>query len=251
MLLTPSTWVPSASSGHNAIVESHGKPDQPEDQLGLLGAVVAGTLTAGVNAAALTLVAVPLGIAAPLLVGLLFPGARTWQLMAGLLVTPLIAAVARGELLWVVVLTLPIAAGFAFLIVRTGQRWRAPRSTLDPEARGRRIRLAIIVAVVAAFIIPGMIADRQMSRDADSRAQAAAERLRQALNRVEPGSVSSFNVPEALREPGVPRLRASEFGTSVVRVTAEVSAGWQQRCIRGVRERGAAAAIEILPTGCG
>lgn len=114
-----------------------------------------------------------------------------------------------------------------------------------------RIRLAIIVAVAASFIVPWTIADRRMSRDADSRAQVAGERLRRALNRVEPGSVSLFDNPEPLREPGLPSIRSAQFGTSVVRVTGEVSAGWQQRCIRGMRESGAAATIEIMPKGCG
>jgi hypothetical protein len=221
------------------------------DRFALLGAVIAGTLTAGVNAAGPAWMAVPLGLAGPVLVGALLPGAGTWHLVAGLLLAPLLAAAARGELLWLVLLTLPIAAGFTFLLVRIGQRWREPRSTSDPDARGRRIRLAIIVAVAASFIVPWTIADRRMSRDADSRAQVAGERLRRALNRVEPGSVSLFDNPEPLREPGLPSIRSAQFGTSVVRVTGEVSAGWQQRCIRGMRESGAAATIEIMPKGCG
>jgi hypothetical protein len=232
------------------LLEPHREPHQPDLPIGLLGGAIAGTFTAGVNAAGPTWVTLPLGIAAPMLVGFLFPGAGTWQLVAGLLLVPMIAALIIGEWLWLVLLTLPVAAGFTFLVVRIGQRWRAPRPAAD-EARGRQIRLAIIVAVAAAIVVPGTIADIRMTRDADARAQMAAERLRHALDRVEPGTVSPLEFPEVLREPGLPQLRAGQIGTTVVRVTAEVSAGWQRRCIRGVRKKGAPATVEILPNGCG
>lgn len=186
-----------------------------------------------------------------MLVGFRFPGEGTWPLTAGLLFTPLLAAVARGGPLGLVLLTLPVVAGFTFVLVRIGKRWRVPGSTADPEALGRRVRLAIIVAVAAALIVPGTIADRRMSGDADARAQTSGERLRQALDLVEPGSVSPLDFPAALRGPGLPRLRTGQMGATEVRVTAEVAAGWQQRCIRGVRRKGSSATIEILPKGCG
>ncbi len=233
------------------LLEPRREPHQPDLPISLLGGAIAGTFTAGVNAAGPTWVTLPLGIAAPMLVGFLFPGAGTWQLVAGLLLVPMIAAFVIGEWLWLVLLTLPVAAGFTFLVVRIGQRWRAPRSAADPEARGRQIRLAIIVMVATAVVVPGTIADMRMNRDANARAQMAAERLRHALDRVEPGTVSPLEFPEVLREPGLPQLRAGQIGTTVVRVTAEVSAGWQRRCIRGVREKGSPANVEILPNGCG
>ncbi|MGI9120860.1 MAG: hypothetical protein ACR2G7_12195 [Acidimicrobiales bacterium] len=232
-------------------MELHGPRAPTEGWPGLLGAVIAGTVTAGIDAVAPTWVALILGVAAPVLVGFLFPGEGTWPLTAGLLLAPLLAAVARGSPLGLVVLTLPVAAGFTFVVVRIGQRWRLPGSTVDPEAHGRRVRLAIIVAVAAALIVPGTIADRRMSGDADARAQTSGERLRQALDLVEPGSVSPFDFPEVLRGPGLPRLRTGQMGATEVRVTAEVGAGWQQRCIRGVRRKGGSTTIEILPKGCG
>jgi hypothetical protein len=233
------------------LLEPRREPHQPDLPISLLGGAIAGTFTAGVNAAGPTWVPLPLGIAAPMLVGFLFPGAGTWQLVAGLLLVPMIAAFVMGEWLWLVLLTLPVTAGFTFLLVRIGQRWRAPRPAVDPEARGRQIRLAIIVVVAAAVVVPGIIADMRMNRDANARAQMAAERLRHALDRVEPGTVSPWEFPEVLREPGLPQLRAGQIGTTEVRVTAEVSAGWQRRCIRGVREKGTPATVEILPNGCG
>ena len=151
-----------------------------EDRLGLLGAVVAGTLSAGLSLAEPGWVAVPLGIAAPVLVGLAFPHAGTWQLVAGLLLTPLVVAVTRGELLWLVLLTLPIGAGIEFGLVRIGQRLRAPGPTADAEARGRRIRLAIIVTVVLVILVPGAIANARITSDADARAEATAVSLRNA-----------------------------------------------------------------------
>ncbi len=232
-------------------MELHGPRAPIEGRPGLLGAVIAGTVTAGIDVAAPTWVALILGVAAPVLVGFLLPGEGTWPLTAGLLLAPLLAAVARGGPLWLVVLTLPVVTGFTFVLVRIGQRWRRPGSTADPEAHGHRVRLAIIVAVAAALIVPGTIADRRMSGDADARAQTSGERLRQALDLVEPGSVSPFDFPEVLRGPGLPRLRTAQMRATEVRVTAEVGAGWQQRCIRGVRRKGGSAIIEILPKGCG
>ncbi len=224
---------------------------RPEDRLSLLGAVVAGTLSAGLNLAGLGWLAVPVGIAAPVLVGLAFPHAGTWQLVVGLLLAPLVVAVTRGELLWLVLLTLPIAAGIEFVLVRIGQRLRDTGSTADAEARGRRIRLAIIVMVVLAVFVPGAIANARMTSDADTRAEATAESLRNALDRVEPGSVSPLTYTDALREHGGPPIRGAQISPLEVRVAAEVSAGWQRRCVRGVRERGSPATVEILPEGCG
>lgn len=155
-------------------MELHGPQAPTEGRLGLLGAAIAGTVTAGIDAAAPTWVALILGVAAPVLVGFLFPGERTWPLTAGLLLAPLLAAVARGGPWWLVVLTLPVVAGFTFVLVRVGQRWRDPVRPADPEAHATEVR-----------------------------------------------------------------------------VTAEVAAGWQQRCIRGVRRKGSSATIEILPKGCG
>ena len=217
----------------------------------MLGAVVAGTLAAGLNLARLNWVAVPLGIAAPVLAGLAFPHAATWRLVAGLLLTPLVVAVTRGEPLWLVLLTLPIGAGIEFVLVRIGQRLRAPGSTADAEARGRRIRLAIILMVVLAVFVPGAIANARMARDADSRAKAAADSLRNALDRVELGGVSPLRYTDALREHGAPPIRGAQISPVQVSVVAEVRAGWQRRCVRGVREQDSFATVEILPEGCG
>ncbi len=232
-------------------MEPHGEQSRPEDRLSLLGAVVAGTLAAGLNLAGLSWVAVPLGIAAPVLVGLAFPHAGTWQLVAGLLLTPLVVAVTRGELLWLVLLTLPIGAGIEFVLVRIGQRLRATGSAADAEARGRRIRLAIIFMVVLAVFVPGAIANARMTRDADARAEATAKSLRDALDRVEPGGVSTLRYTDALREHGGPPIRGAQISPLEGSVVAEVNAGWQRRCVRGVREQGSFATVEILPEGCG
>ncbi len=231
---------------------------RPEDRLSLLGAVVAGTLSAGLNLAGLGWLAVPVGIAAPVLVGLAFPHAGTWQLVVGLLLAPLVVAVTRGELLWLVLLTLPIAAGIEFVLVRIGQRLRDTGSTADAEARGRRIRLAIIVMVVLAVFVPGAIANARMTSDADTRAEATAESLRNALDRVEPGSVSPLTYTDALREHGGPPIRGAQISPLEVRVAAEVSAGWQRRCVAACASgavpppsrscpRGAAAAADLSP----
>ena len=232
-------------------MEPDGEPHRPEGRLGLIGAVVAGTLSAGSSLAGLTWVAVPLGIAAPVLVGFAFPHGGTWRLVAGLLLTPLVVAVARGELLLLVLLTLPIGAAIQFVLVRIGQRLRATESTAGAEARGRRLRLAIIVMVVLAVSVPGAIANARMTGDADTRAEATAESLRNALDRVEPGGVSPLRYTDALREHGGPPIRGAQISPLEVSVVAEVSAGWQRRCVRGVRERGSPATVEILPEGCG
>ncbi|HEV2069615.1 MAG TPA: hypothetical protein VGR26_07475 [Acidimicrobiales bacterium] len=129
-----------------------------EDRLSLLGAVVAGTLSAGLSFAEPGWGAVPVGIAAPVLVGLAFPHARTWQLVAGLVLGPLVVAVIRAELLWLALLTLP--------------------------------------------------------------------------------------------QHGGPPIRGAQISPRHVRVAAEVSAGWQRRCVRGVREQGSFATVEILLEGC-
>ena len=105
--------------------------------------------------------------------------------------------------------------------------------------------------VVLAFFVPGAIANARMTRDADTRAEATAESLRNALDRVEPGSVSPLTYTDALREHGGPPIRGAQISPLEVRVAAEVSAGWQRRCVRGVRERGDPATVAILPNGCG
>ncbi|HEV2068443.1 MAG TPA: hypothetical protein VGR26_01470 [Acidimicrobiales bacterium] len=222
-----------------------------EDRLSLLGAVVAGTLSAGLRFAEPGWVAVPVGIAAPVLVGLAFPHARTWQLVAGLVLAPLVVAVTRAELLWLALLTLPIGAGIEFVLVRIGQRLRAPGPTADAEARDRRIRLAIIVTVVLVVFVPGAIANARMTSDADARAEATAVSLRNALDRVEPGNVSPLTYTDALRQHGGPPIRGAQISPRRVRVAVEVSAGWQRRCVRGVREQGSFATVEVLPEGCG
>ncbi|HEV2070873.1 MAG TPA: hypothetical protein VGR26_13865, partial [Acidimicrobiales bacterium] len=56
---------------------------------------------------------------------------------------------------------------------------------------------------------------------------------------------------DALRQHGGPPIRGAQISPLHVRVAAEVSAGWQRRCIRGVRERGGSATVEILLEGCG
>ncbi len=147
-------------------------------------------------------------------------------------------------------LTLPVAAGLTFLLVRIRQRLRVPHTNVDPEARGRRIRLAIIVTIAAAVIVPGGIANAKMSRDADARAQATGEKLRQLLNDVEPG-VPPSRLSQLLLDHVGPSLAGTQIGPRQLRVTAEVTAGWQRRCVRGVREADTSAHIEILPTGVG
>jgi hypothetical protein len=97
------------------LLEPRREPHQPDLPISLLAGVIAGTFTAGVNAAGPTWVTLPLGIAAPMFVGFLFPGAGAWQLVAGLLLVPMIAAFVIGEWLWLVLLTLPVAAGFTVL----------------------------------------------------------------------------------------------------------------------------------------
>jgi hypothetical protein len=230
--------------------EPHGQPNHAPGWLEVLGATIAGTMSVGVNLAGPAWVATVLGIAVPLVVGFTFPTAGTLPLVAGLLLAPLVAAVARGERLWLVVLTLPFAAGLTFILVRIGQRLRAPAAAVDPEVRGKQLRLAIMVAIAAAVIVPGGIANARMSRDADARAQATGEKLRQVLNDVEPG-VSPSRFRQLLSEQVGPVLARTLIGPRELRVTAEVTAGWQRRCVRGVREVGTSANIEISPTGCG
>lgn len=57
-----SSWV--RGKGHNTVVELHGPQAPTEGRLGLLGAVIAGTVTAGINSAAPTWVPLIFGIAA-------------------------------------------------------------------------------------------------------------------------------------------------------------------------------------------
>jgi hypothetical protein len=78
-------------------VEPQGQPNHAPGWLEVLGATIAGTLSVGVNLAGPAWVAAVLGIAAPLVVGFVFPSAGTLPLVAGLLLAPLVAAVTRGE----------------------------------------------------------------------------------------------------------------------------------------------------------
>jgi hypothetical protein len=231
-------------------VEPHGQPNHAPRWIDVLGATIAGTVSVGVNLAGPAWVAAVLGIAAPLVVGFVFPAAGTLSLVAGLLLAPLVAAAVHGERLWLVVLSLPVAAGLTFLLVRIGQRLRAPGAAVDPEVRGKQVRLAIMVAIAVAVVVPGAIANARMSGDADARAQATGEKLQQVLNDVEPG-VSPSRLRQLLVDHVGPSLSRTQIGPRELRVTAEVTAGWQRRCVRGVGEVASPANIEISPTGCG
>ncbi len=80
-------------------VEPHAQPNHAWGWLDVLGATIAGTLSVGVNVAGPAWVAAVLDIAGLLVVGFIFPTAGTLALVPGLLLAPLLAAMARGELL--------------------------------------------------------------------------------------------------------------------------------------------------------